>query len=106
LNGLNNSLTNEQIEDRLDALDKENEGYEERLKVLRTGSKQISVEDKKRIDELYEKNRKLWRQRKRKFNEVFNQIAEALERKTKDFMEELGVETDPIDINEDPLKNL
>ncbi|CAG8580542.1 5190_t:CDS:2, partial [Acaulospora colombiana] len=106
LNGLNNSLTNEQIMDRLDALDKENEGYEERLKVLRSGSKQISAEDKKRIDELYEKNRKLWKQRKRMFNEVFNQIVEATEKKAKDFMEELGIEMDPIDINEDPLKNL
>ncbi|RHZ77221.1 hypothetical protein Glove_184g50 [Diversispora epigaea] len=106
LNGLNNSLTNEQIETKINGLEKENKGYEERLNVLRSGAKQLTEEEKKQIDELYEKNRKLWRQRKRMFEEVFNQIAEVTERKTKDLVEELGIETDPIDINEDPLKNL
>ncbi|CAG8510375.1 4228_t:CDS:10 [Diversispora eburnea] len=110
LNGLNNSLTNEQIETKINGLEKENKGYEERLTILRSGAKQLTEEEKKQIDELYEKNRKLWRQRKRMFEEIFNQIAEATERKTKDLVInltfiELGIETDPIDINEDPLKN-
>ncbi|CAJ0845941.1 13180_t:CDS:2 [Entrophospora sp. SA101] len=64
-NGLNSSLTNKQIDERIEIVKEENQKYGERLQVLQSGTIQISDEEKKQIDEGYEKNRKLWRQRKR-----------------------------------------
>ncbi|PKC74560.1 putative hop2 protein [Rhizophagus irregularis] len=104
---LNNSLTNEQCEERLKVLTEQNRKYEERLKELQSGTKQFSVDDAKRIDEKFEKNRKFWRQRKRMFDEIVSTILDAIDMKKKVFEdEELFIERDPIDINEDPLKDL
>nr|CBY93773.1 putatuve hop2 protein [Oehlia diaphana] len=107
LAALNNSLTNEQCEERLKVLTEQNRKYEERLKELQSGTKQFSVDDAKRIDEKFEKNRKFWRQRKRMFDEIVSTILDAIDMKKKVFEdEELCIERDPIDINEDPLKDL
>ncbi|KAK9717706.1 hypothetical protein K7432_006028 [Basidiobolus ranarum] len=65
LSGLNNSLTNEEIEEKLSLLEAENKKYEERLANLREGGKQMTLEDKKKIDNEYENNRKIWKTRKR-----------------------------------------
>ncbi|ORX85690.1 TBPIP-domain-containing protein [Basidiobolus meristosporus CBS 931.73] len=107
--GLNNSLTNSEIEERLGILEAENQKYEERLARLREGGKQISLEDKKKIDTEFENNRKLWRARKRMFNDIFNTITEFMPGKPKDLLEEQGIETDAdagVDINADPLAGL
>ncbi|CAJ0760793.1 15408_t:CDS:2 [Entrophospora sp. SA101] len=105
-NGLNSSLTNKQIDERIEIVKEENQKYGERLQVLQSGTIQISDEEKKQIDEGYEKNRKLWRQRKRMFYDMFNLILDYTEKKKTDFMEELDIELDPVEIDEDPLKDL
>ncbi|KAK9717705.1 hypothetical protein K7432_006028 [Basidiobolus ranarum] len=109
LSGLNNSLTNEEIEEKLSLLEAENKKYEERLANLREGGKQMTLEDKKKIDNEYENNRKIWKTRKRMFNDIFNTITEFMPGKPKDLMEEQGIETDAdagVDINVDPLAGL
>ncbi|GBB95998.1 hypothetical protein RclHR1_02660019 [Rhizophagus clarus] len=107
LTALNNSLTNEQCEERLKVLTEQNKKYEERLIELQSGAKQFSVDDAKRIDEKFEKNRKFWKQRKKMFDEIVSTILDAIDMKKKVFEdEELCIERDPIDINEDPLKDL
>ncbi|CAG8751576.1 4199_t:CDS:2 [Dentiscutata erythropus] len=105
LSGLTNSLTNEQVEEKLKTLAEKNNRNEERLQELKSGTKSVSVEDKNHIEALYAKNRKLWRQRKRMFDEIFAQIADATEKKTRELMDDLGIETDPEELKEDPFTN-
>ncbi|CAG8617130.1 23812_t:CDS:2 [Gigaspora rosea] len=126
LSGLTNSLTNEQVEEKLKTLAEkvllhfllikaslipntlsfnQNNRNEERLQELKSGTKSVSVEDKNRIEALYAKNRKLWRQRKRMFDEISAQIADATEKKTRELMDDLGIETDPDELKEDPFTN-
>jgi 26S proteasome regulatory subunit (ATPase 3-interacting protein) len=98
LNSLNSSLTTEQIHARLAELAAENQGYEERLTVLRSGARKISVEDKQRIDTEYDAAVKIYKSRKRLFNDIFNAITENMESSPKTFRENIGVEEDPEDI--------
>ncbi|CAH1760873.1 8979_t:CDS:2, partial [Entrophospora sp. SA101] len=93
-NGLNSSLTNKQIDERIEIVKEENQKYGERLQVLQSGTIQISDEEKKQIDEGYEKNRKLWRQRKRMV-----EMYTLYRKKENGFY-------DPVEIDEDPLKDL
>ncbi|CAJ0758780.1 10588_t:CDS:2, partial [Entrophospora sp. SA101] len=83
-NGLCKSLSNKQFDERISTVKKENQNYSERLQELQSGIAQISEEEKKKIEDEYEKNLKFWRQRKR--------------------MEELDIEIDLI--GEDSLKAL
>ena len=86
---------------------------EERLKVLKEGTNTISPEEAKKINESYETNRKLWRQRRKmvrlsftfsfmaltcnvKFQcmDVVNTILENSPMKKLEFYEAVGIETD------------
>ncbi|KAJ1987319.1 hypothetical protein H4R33_002924 [Dimargaris cristalligena] len=107
--GLNSSLTNEQIQARTATLMEENSGFEERLAVLRSGENVMSEDDKKRIDRAYDDNRKHWKRRKTMFKDIFDAITEHMPGNRKDFMEELGIETDEqvgVDLKADPLQSL
>ncbi|KAJ1929893.1 hypothetical protein IWQ60_000774 [Tieghemiomyces parasiticus] len=109
LQGLTNSLTNEQIEKRIGLLTEENASLAERLDVLRSGENVMSEVDKKRIDREFEENRKHWKKRKSLFKDIFNAITENMPGKPCDFMEELGIDTDEaagVDFSVDPLSNL
>lgn len=106
LNGLTTQLTNEKIQERLKELATENASYEERLTTLRSGTRIITQDERKRVDELFENNRKLWAKRKRMFNEIFGAITEHMPGKPSELMDELGVETDAdagVDFAADPL---
>ncbi|KND03717.1 uncharacterized protein SPPG_01179 [Spizellomyces punctatus DAOM BR117] len=111
LNGLTNSLTNEQIEQRLRELKEENSKLEERLSSLRSRStrQQLSAEDRKRIDKNLEAMQKEWRKRKRMFNDMWAAVTENIQGSLAEFRETVGVETDEaagLDINADLLKGL
>ncbi|KAL1922338.1 uncharacterized protein VTP21DRAFT_9877 [Calcarisporiella thermophila] len=106
LSGLNSSLTNDQIEERLKELAAENAKNEERLATLRSGAKPISQEERERINKAFETNRQLWRSRKRLFNDIWSAVTEHFPGNPKELMEEIGIEQDPVDINEDPLANI
>ncbi|ORX90252.1 Tat binding protein 1-interacting, partial [Basidiobolus meristosporus CBS 931.73] len=86
LSGLNNSLTNGEIEAKLSSLEDENKRYAERLANLREGGKQMSLEEKNKIDSEYDGNRKVWRARKRMFTDIFNTITEFMPGKPKDLL--------------------
>ncbi|KAI9138512.1 Tat binding protein 1-interacting protein-domain-containing protein [Paraphysoderma sedebokerense] len=93
-NTLKNALTDEEIEARLAELAEENAKYDARLQKLREGGRVISVEDKKRIEQDFEKMRKAWVTRKRKCKEILDTMLEHNPMKPSQFMEELGIETD------------
>ncbi|KAJ1559449.1 hypothetical protein HK405_010594 [Cladochytrium tenue] len=73
---------------------------EERLNGLR-GGVQVSAADQERVDRLYQRNMKEWRSRKKLFRNIWDTIAENVD-KPKELMESLGIETDEmvgVDIN-------
>lgn len=109
LGGLNSSLTNEELEKQITELEIEvgtcfpnlmsgfiltrftvtklqNAKYFSRLEALRAGGKQVSEADKRKIDDMYEKNRKLWKTRKRMCKDIVDTISEGVGKKPKAFM--------------------
>ncbi|KAJ3047016.1 PSMC3 interacting protein [Rhizophlyctis rosea] len=106
LNGLESSLTNDQIVDRLRILEEENKNRAARLNKLRDNPVQMSSEDKKRIETGLESMRTEWRKRKRMFKDMWDAVTENLPGDRKELMEEIGIETDEsvgLDYNEDPV---
>ncbi|KAJ1921203.1 hypothetical protein H4219_000802 [Mycoemilia scoparia] len=93
INSLNNSLTDEQIIERIEELKKLNSENSSRLDELRSGDV-VSVDEKKKIEKAYEEAVKLWKQRKRMFREAFDTISENFPGEPKDLLAEIGVETD------------
>ncbi|KAM3589627.1 hypothetical protein VKS41_000485 [Umbelopsis sp. WA50703] len=67
----------------------------QRLALLQSQNGQISIEDKQRIEKEYDNNIKLWKSRKKLFNEIFKTVTEHLPGKLSDFKEEIGIEEDP-----------
>jgi hypothetical protein len=57
-----------------------------RLETLRAGGKQVSEGDKRKVDEMYEKNRKLWKTRKKMCKDIVDTISEGIGKKPKAFM--------------------
>ncbi|KAJ1981038.1 hypothetical protein H4R35_000881 [Dimargaris xerosporica] len=107
LGGLNSALTTDQIKERIDQLTKENEQFETRLATLRSGDNIMSEADKKRIEKSFEENRKHWKKRKQMCKDILDPITEFMPGKPKDFMAEIGIETDEdagVDIKANPLE--
>ncbi|KAJ3152028.1 PSMC3 interacting protein [Geranomyces variabilis] len=111
LSTLNNSLTDDQIQARLLALNAENEKMEERLVTLRSGDAPAQLSDKeiKAADTKLEKMRKEWRSRKRLFSDMWGAVTESVPGSIEEFREAVGIETDEsvgVNIADDPLKGL
>ncbi|KAJ3152368.1 hypothetical protein HDU86_005897 [Geranomyces michiganensis] len=111
LSTLNNSLTDDQIQEKLLALNAENERMEERLATLRSGDAPPQLSDKeiKAADLKLEKMRKEWRTRKRLFSDMWGTVTENVPGSIEEFRESVGIETDEsagVNINDDPLKGL
>ncbi|KAI9284359.1 Tat binding protein 1-interacting protein-domain-containing protein [Umbelopsis sp. AD052] len=98
LNELNSTLPTLEAEQLLPQLREQNLATDEQLKLLRDDKGQVSFEDKARILKEYDENFKLWRTRKKLFNEIFKTVTEHLPGKLSDFKDELGIEEDPIPI--------
>ncbi|KAI8867466.1 hypothetical protein GQ42DRAFT_157890 [Ramicandelaber brevisporus] len=94
----------------LEELEKENEALLERLTGLREGKVQFSAKDKKKIDKQYDEYRGLWKKRKMMTMEIVDALVDAMETvKKKDFIEDVGIETDEMvgaDIKVNPLAGL
>lgn len=98
------SLTKDQLESALKELEKEvillhhlhNEvsQMQDRLETLQSGTVQVSLADKTRIDKEHEIMQTHWKQRKKMFKGVWDTITESLPGSAADFMQELGIETD------------
>ncbi|KAI9092873.1 homologous-pairing protein 2 [Phlyctochytrium arcticum] len=109
LSSLRNSLTNAQIEESLEALNKENARLAQRLQTAQSGAgaQQLSKADRDRIDNEVESMRKEWRKRKRMFDEMFGAVTENLQGSLAEFREAVGIETDQaagVDLKDDPIK--
>ncbi|KAI8818713.1 Tat binding protein 1-interacting protein [Fimicolochytrium jonesii] len=109
LSTISSSLTTDQIEAKLKAVEAENESYESRLSTLRSGAavSNMSVEDRAKLDRDLDTMRKHWRIRKRMFNEMWGTVTESIQGNLAEFRETVGIETDEmvgLNINDDPLK--
>jgi 26S proteasome regulatory subunit (ATPase 3-interacting protein) len=96
LSSLNNSLTNEVMAERIQELTKENATFIKRLELLRTGTRRVDPAEKAKVDKMYELYCKEWKSRKRMCKEMLDAITENLPQSPSVFMEELGMEIDPI----------
>ncbi|KAF9373201.1 hypothetical protein CPB97_000723 [Podila verticillata] len=103
LNLLSSAMTTEQITEKLNTLAAKNEKASRNLELLRSGSKLVTPEAKQKVVKEMEYHRKLWRDRRRVFKEMFQQVTDNMPGKPKDLLEELDIEmNDPIDIGTDP----
>lgn len=62
---LNSSLTNEEMREKIIALEKENTAYEQRLIALRSGDRKVDPVEKVKVDKFYDLYSKEWKLRKR-----------------------------------------
>jgi 26S proteasome regulatory subunit (ATPase 3-interacting protein) len=65
LNGLTASMTTEQVKEKLERIREENKQYASKLEVLRAGTVMVDADEKKRVEEDYERYRQAWKSRKR-----------------------------------------
>ncbi|KAI8578940.1 hypothetical protein K450DRAFT_244209 [Umbelopsis ramanniana AG] len=98
LKKLHSTLPTLEAQEQLSQLREQNLATTDRLAQLRGDKDQISSEDKARIEKEYDTNFKLWRTRKKLFNEIFKTVTEHLPGKLSDFKDELGIDEDPIPI--------
>jgi len=94
LNNLNNSMTDEEIVEKLNSTLEENQNLEERLNTLTKGVKLISKEEQNEIDKSLAYNKLEWKKRKKMFRDAWDIITENMQKNPKELMEELGIETD------------
>ncbi|XP_067145277.1 homologous-pairing protein 2 homolog [Centruroides vittatus] len=94
LASLKNSLTDEQIRNKLEELRKENGEMETRLKELKCRSKDVPPEAKEKIARENESALKEWRKRKRMACDILETVLEGYPKGKKALLEEIGVETD------------
>eukprot|EP01080_Neovahlkampfia_damariscottae_P005667 gene5667-9488_t len=95
---LMNSLTNDQLDAKIIQQKEEIEKKKIKLASLQTGDL-ISDEDLKKVDEDLEKFLKEWKKRRRLAKDIIAQISEGRDIKPRDFMDELDLEDDPVDID-------
>ncbi|KAL6624120.1 Tat binding protein 1-interacting [Neocallimastix sp. 'constans'] len=93
LNNLNNSMTDEEINEKLQLTLEENQNLEERLNTLSKGIKLISKEEQNEIEKSLKYNKLEWKKRKKMFRDAWDIITENMQMNPKDLMEELGIET-------------
>ncbi|OZJ06871.1 hypothetical protein BZG36_00027 [Bifiguratus adelaidae] len=106
LAGLKNSLTTKEIQERLAKLREANAGYEARLDTLRSGTRQVSIDDMRKINADYDYVCKMWRARRKLFKEMFDTITENMPQDPKQFRADIGIEEDDVDISVDPLATI
>ncbi|XP_074295697.1 homologous-pairing protein 2 homolog [Silene latifolia] len=91
---LHSNLTLEDMQAKLERLNKEVEEMEIKLTKLRGGVTLVKPEEKKAIQDQYMSAISHWRKRKRMFRDIWDSITENMPKNLKDFKEELGLEFD------------
>ena len=81
------------LNEKVALLEKENSDIDSRLEKLRSG-KLIDPQEKKDLDLKFDLYNSEWKKRKRQCLDVVNVITENMDKKPKDFMEEIGIELD------------
>jgi predicted nucleic acid-binding Zn-ribbon protein len=96
LSQTNSSLTTDELKKRISSLSEEVSEMNERLEPLERGTVKVDPEEKARIEKAYEISNKAWKQRKKLCNEIVGMLTESISKKPSEFMEELGMEVDPL----------
>ena len=96
LNVFNSSLTTEELQKRISSLKVEVAEMHERLEPLERGTVKVDPAERARIEKQYEVANKAWKQRKKLCNDIIGMLTESISKKPNEFMEELGIEVDPI----------
>ena len=94
LKELQSQPTNEEAEKAISEAENIISGMEEKLNKLSNEKNLISKEEKETISQNHELAVKEWRKRKRMCTDVMNAILEGYPKSKKDFLEEVGIETD------------
>ncbi|XP_062388257.1 homologous-pairing protein 2 homolog [Sardina pilchardus] len=94
LRELNSSLTSEEMTSEIQELKPECASYRERLQKIKCATNHVSPEEREKIHKARNLYVKEWRKRKRLTQDMMGAILEGYPKSKKQFMEEVGVETD------------
>jgi 26S proteasome regulatory subunit (ATPase 3-interacting protein) len=87
--------TAEQLQEMIDALEREDEMLEKRLEENRNGGVvAIKKEDVEKVESEVKKNLGLWKKRKRSFDDIWGAVSENMDLNKKAVWEKIGVEID------------
>lgn len=93
---INSSLTTSELQKRISGLEIEVSDMHVRLEPLERGMIKIDPAERARIEAQFEFANKAWKQRKKLCTEIIGMLTESISKKPVEFMEELGMEVDPI----------
>uniref|UniRef100_A0A3Q0RY77 Homologous-pairing protein 2 homolog n=1 Tax=Amphilophus citrinellus TaxID=61819 RepID=A0A3Q0RY77_AMPCI len=94
LKELNSSLTTEEMVSEIRDLKAECSGYGARLEKIKSASNHITPEEKDKVYKERDLYVKEWKKRKRLASDMISAILEGYPKSKKEFLEEVGVETD------------
>ncbi|XP_072224726.1 homologous-pairing protein 2 homolog [Leuresthes tenuis] len=94
LKELNSSLTTEEIVAEIQELKAECSGCKARLEKIKSSANHVTPEEKEKVYKERDVYVKEWKKRKRLASDMMNAILEGYPKSKKEFLEEVGVETD------------
>ncbi|XP_076851587.1 homologous-pairing protein 2 homolog isoform X2 [Brachyhypopomus gauderio] len=94
LKELTSSLTTAEMMSQIQELKAECEGYRERLLKIKSASNHITPEEREKVCKQRSLHVKEWKKRKRLATDMMDAILEGYPKSKKQFLEEVGVETD------------
>ncbi|XP_020508156.1 homologous-pairing protein 2 homolog [Labrus bergylta] len=94
LKELNSSLTTKEIQSEIQELKAECSGYRGRLEKIKSATNHVTPEEKEKVCKERNVYVKEWKKRKRMASDMMNQILEGYPKSKKEFLDEVGVETD------------
>ncbi|XP_062264176.1 homologous-pairing protein 2 homolog [Platichthys flesus] len=94
LKELNSSLTAEEMKSEIQELKAECSGYRARLEKIKAATNHVTPEEKEKVYKERTVYVKEWKKRKRLASDMINSILEGYPKSKKEFLDEVGVETD------------
>ncbi|XP_031168734.1 homologous-pairing protein 2 homolog [Sander lucioperca] len=94
LKELSSSLTTEEVMSEIKALKAECSGYRARVEKIKSATNHVTPEEKEKVYKEQNAYVKEWKKRKRLASDMMNAILEGYPKSKKQFLDEVGVETD------------
>ncbi|KAF1379741.1 hypothetical protein PFLUV_G00179190 [Perca fluviatilis] len=94
LKELSSSLTTEEVMSEIKALKAECSGYRSRVEKIKSATNHVTPEEKEKVYKEQNAYVKEWKKRKRLASDMMNAILEGYPKSKKQFLDEVGVETD------------
>nr|ACQ58166.1 Homologous-pairing protein 2 homolog [Anoplopoma fimbria] len=94
LKELNSQLTTEEMMSEIQELKKESSGYRARLEKIKSATNHVTPEEKEKVYKDRDVYVKEWKKRKRLASDMMDSILEGYPKSKKQFLDEVGVETD------------